>query len=118
MRSMSTKPEAALRVTNLAESLRFYTECLGFKAVQQDTPDLALLDLSELSLLLAGPAVADLTPYLSQPSFIFQPGELVELPIRLLTFHSGDVEATRAQLLTRGLPEAQVLENPWGDRVL
>lgn len=115
---MSTKPQAALRLTNLAESARFYTEHLGFKTVQQDTPDLALLALGEPPLLLAGPGISDLAPYLNQPSFIFQPGETLDVPIRLLSFHQGDVEATRAQLLERGVADVPVIEKLWGDRAL
>jgi catechol 2,3-dioxygenase-like lactoylglutathione lyase family enzyme len=115
---MSTKPEIALRVADLAESTRFYSECLGFKAMQQDHPDLALLDLGEFSFLLAGPAAPDLTPYLSQPSFIFQPGETLYMPIRLLSFQSADFDSRRAELAARVASDVQVIEKPWGDRAL
>ncbi len=115
---MSTKPQAALRVTDLAESARFYIERLGLKTVPQDTPDLALLYLGQTPLLLAGPDAPDLTPYLNQPSFIFKPGETLDVPIRLLSFHQDDLEATRSQLLARGVTDVPVIEKPWGDRAL
>ncbi len=122
---MSTKPEAALRVADLAESTRFYTECLGFKMAQQAHPDLALLDLGDISILLAGPAAPDLAPYLSQPSFVFQMGETIDVPIRLLSFQSADFDSRRAELAERCAPAlrgvasgVQVIEKPWGDHAL
>ena len=116
---MANKPAAALRVAHLTESLNFYVDRLGFATfLHEAAADVAGLDLGELTILLAGPAARDLTPYLSQPSFIFQIGETLDLPIRLLRLHSTEAEAQRAELAARGVTESASITKPWGDRAI
>ena len=67
----------AMRVSNVAESLTFCVEKLGFTLTQQ-RPDLDiayLLITDGESFVLAGPEARDLSSLLSDPTYILNPGD-------------------------------------------
>lgn len=101
---MSSRPTRAIRVRDLEESVRFYTERLGFWLVARH-PDAAHLETPSGHVLLAGPAV-DPAPYLAPPGTRARPGAV-------LYFFTPDIEAT-----ARRLPEAVLVRTDWGERKL
>lgn len=108
---MTKQPIAALRVTDLARSVAFYTERLGF-ALDEHHPEADRaecfnpLNADGNSFLLAGPQVADVMPYLSGPRMVLRPGQTIR-------FLREDLETLRATLAKRGLTDVEITENPW-----
>jgi catechol 2,3-dioxygenase-like lactoylglutathione lyase family enzyme len=113
MTDQPVKPNLAMPVANLAGSLAFYTDCLGFTlADQQPAPDAAhIIDSDGDPLLLVGPQAEDVTPYLAEPHFFTRPGQTIN-------FLGVDLDARRATLLQKGWTSVQVVEKRWGDRSL
>ncbi len=108
---MMKQPVAALRVANLAASVAFYTERLGF-ALGEHHPD---ADRAECfnplnedgnSFLLAGPQAGDVMPYLSGPRMVLEPGATMH-------FFREDLETLRAVLAERGVSDLEMSEGPW-----
>lgn len=120
---MPRQPIAALQVTDLAASLRFYGEALGFSVIRHDpTADVAEIDLGSFPLLLAGPVAGDLTRYLGERPLIITLDEALDLdaPTHLLpeNAENADPDALRARLVACGLTNIMEEEKSWGDRVL
>src|SRR5215472_2409422 len=113
MTDQPVKPSLAMPVANLAGSLAFYIDCLGFiLADQQPDPEAAhIIDSDGDPLLLLGPQAQDVTPYVAEPHFFTRPGQTI-------TFLGDDLEVRRAALLQKGLTDVQVVEKRWGDRSL
>jgi catechol 2,3-dioxygenase-like lactoylglutathione lyase family enzyme len=103
----------AIRVADLARSIHFYTEGLGFSlAEHRPAEDVAeIIDSDGDPFLLAGPHAGDLAPYLAEGHFILRPGTA-------LSFLSRDLGARHAQLAERGLTEEWEEQTAWGDRTL
>jgi catechol 2,3-dioxygenase-like lactoylglutathione lyase family enzyme len=109
---MTTQPIAALRVADLATSVAFYTERLGFALGEQHPEADRAVCFNPLAtdgnaFLLAGPRAEDVTPYLSGPRIVLEPGEQ---PIR---FFREDLETVRAAFAERGVSDLEIIESPW-----
>jgi len=105
------RPMIAVRVADVAASLRFYVDTLGCDLVRHDTgADLAVVDAAGYAILLAGPAAGDITHELRPEGEVVKPGGSVHLVV-------GDLDARRAMLAARGVM-ATLIERPWGDRHL
>jgi catechol 2,3-dioxygenase-like lactoylglutathione lyase family enzyme len=113
MTDQPVKPSLAIPVANLAGSLAFYTDCLGFTlAEQQPAPDAAhMIDSDGDPLPLVGPHAGDVTPYLAESHVFTRPGQTIN-------FLGDDLDVRRAALLQKGLTDVQVVEKRWGDRSL
>ncbi len=110
---MTNRPRLAMRVTDLARSVAFYRDGIGF-LVAEYRPDIDLaviVDSDGDAILLAGPRVGDLAPYLAERPFILKPGAR-------LTYFSSDLDAQRATLAQRGLNVPRITQTSWGDSVL
>jgi catechol 2,3-dioxygenase-like lactoylglutathione lyase family enzyme len=112
---MDDLPSFAQLVSQLAASVAFYTEKLGF-SLRDSRPaeDIAVvIDPDGDALVLAGPAAQQLTSYLDEHHLIFHPGDSLD-------FHGEDPEAMRATWINRGVAaEAiQVKERRSGTRIL
>jgi catechol 2,3-dioxygenase-like lactoylglutathione lyase family enzyme len=104
----------ALKVNDLAASIAFYAERLGWSlAEEQPATDMAvILDPDDHSpLLLAGPTVEDVSGHLDDPRIVFKPGDT-------LTFAEKNVDARLADLTARGLTNTRQEETDEGDRKL
>jgi catechol 2,3-dioxygenase-like lactoylglutathione lyase family enzyme len=112
---MDDLPSFAQLVSDVAASVAFYTEKLGFSLQDsRPTEDMAVvLDPDGDALLLAGPAVQHPATYLSEHHLIFHPGDSLD-------FHGEDLEALRAAWISRGVAAAaiQLKERRSGARVL
>ncbi|MEW8979263.1 MAG: DinB family protein [Symbiobacterium sp.] len=102
---MGNRPTRAIPVRDLEQSLRFYTERLGFRLVTR-YPDAAHLETPAGHVLLAGPSAGDLANYLAPHGTAVRPGAV-------LYFFTPDLDAT-----ARGLPEAVLVRTDWGERKL
>jgi catechol 2,3-dioxygenase-like lactoylglutathione lyase family enzyme len=110
---MTNRPRLAMRVADLVRSVSFYRDGIGF-LVAEYRPDIDLaviVDSDGDAILLAGPRVGDLAPYLAERPFILTPGAR-------LTYFSGDLEAQRTILAQRGLIPPPIIQTPWGDPAL
>ncbi len=103
----------ALKVGNLASSLTFYVDGLGFQLVesQPDADRAVVLDLYGEPILLAGPAVEDVSAYLNEPRIVYQPGAILD-------FIGENLDARLAALLERGQTDIQEEQTDEGDRKL
>ncbi len=110
---MPKLPAFAMLVSNLATSVEFYVDRLGFTLVeQQPENDMAqLLDYDGDAILFAGPKVNNVREYLSEPRLIFKPGET-------LGNRENDLDARAALLREKGITEITLKESPSGDRTL
>ncbi|MFO7272810.1 MAG: DinB family protein [Sphaerobacter thermophilus] len=105
------QPMTAVRVSDVAASLRFYVDTLGCNLVRHDTgADLAVVDAAGYAILIAGPAAGDITHELHTVREVVKPGGSVHI-------FGGDLGARRAALADRGVA-ATLIERPWGDRQL
>lgn len=108
---MMRQPIAALRVANLAASIAFYTERLGFALGEHrpgaDRAELFYpLNADGTSFLLAGPQAEDIMPYLSGPRMVLRPGQTIR-------FLREDLETQRSTLAEHGLTSIEITENSW-----
>ncbi len=110
---MSKQPGFAMKVSDLAPSIAFLIDHMGFKLVDhQPSADLAyVLDNDDDLTLLAGPKVDDVTTYLSPPCFVFKPGDTI-------LFNANDLDTWRTRLLNQGLSDLREEEMALGDRKL
>lgn len=108
---MTKQPVAALRVADLATSVAFYTERLGFAfSEQHPEADRAVcfnpLNTDGNAFLLAGPRAEDVMSYLSGPRMVLEPGTTIR-------FFREDLEALRAALAERGISDLEMIDGPW-----
>ncbi len=102
---MSVKPGKVIPVQDLAESLAFYVDTLGWKPVAT-YPDAAHLEAPIGHVLLAGPDTGDVSRYAAPNYKVFKPGAVIYL-------YTPDIEATARQL-----PGAELIRTDWGERKL
>jgi catechol 2,3-dioxygenase-like lactoylglutathione lyase family enzyme len=110
---MSKRARYALKVNDLASSLAFYMNRLGFQlAESQPDADIALVLAPDGNLLLlAGPAVEDVKSLLDETHVIFKPGDTLD-------FIEENLDARLVALIDRGLSEIQQEQTEEGDRKL
>jgi catechol 2,3-dioxygenase-like lactoylglutathione lyase family enzyme len=109
---MGHLPVIALRVRDVAASLEFYSDRLGFARLSAEPArDLATVaDVDEDPLLLAGPAAEEVASLLSPPQVVLHPGAL-------FTLHCSDLARLRVGWAQRGLV-AREAQNVWGEPAL
>ncbi|GCE08033.1 VOC family protein [Dictyobacter aurantiacus] len=100
---MADLPSFAMRVSDVASSCSFLVEMLGFTLTEQRSDlDIAyLLDSDGDTILLAGPAAHDLSPYLNAQHYIVRPGEIIGMG-------GSDLEARQADLRDKGVKDVQL----------
>lgn len=110
---MTKRATLALPVADLATSLTFYIEQLGFKlATHAPDADLAhVIDPDGDAFLLAGPRAGDVGVYLDDQQRIIKAGETIR-------FSEADLDTRRRALQQRGLDAPQIVETTWGERLL
>ncbi len=110
---MTSRPRAALAVTDVSVSLAFYTTYLGF--TMSESPPVAgtavIIDSDGDPILLITSGAGDIKSYLDEPRIVFKPGDTLD-------YSSDDIDAQRSKLVERGFSEVTVEENGWGDRKL
>lgn len=112
---MSKLPRVALRVNDLASSLTFYIEHLGFQlAESRSDADMAvLIDPSGNLFLLAGPAVDDIKSYLDEICVVYKPGDVLDF-----SEEEENLDVRLAALTARGLTDISIEETEEGDHKL
>ena len=110
---MTQAPVVVLNVREVARSVAFYVDLLGFELVaQQPNDDVALIRDSDGDvLLLAGAQAGDIGNYLSPKTRVLGADDT-------LGFGGGDLVARRAELARRGIAVPEIAVLRWGDRVL
>ena len=110
---MPKRARFALRVNDLASSLTFYVDRLGFQLVesQLDADRAVVLDPYGDPILLAGPAVEDVYSHLDEPRIVYKPGQTLD-------FVQENLDARLAALTKRGLTDIQQEQTDEGDRKL
>ncbi len=110
---MPKLPGFAMIVSDLAASIAFYVDRLGFTPVEQQLEaDMAqLIDYDGDLILFAGPKVQDVRVHLSEPRQVFKPGES-------LTYRVDDLDQREALLREKGITEISLKESSFGDRTL
>ncbi len=103
----------ALKVNDLASSLTFYVDGLGFQLVesQPDADRAIVLDPYGEPILLAGPAIEDISAYLNEPRIVYKPGATLD-------FIQENLDARLATLTARGLIAIHQEQTDEGDRKL
>jgi catechol 2,3-dioxygenase-like lactoylglutathione lyase family enzyme len=107
-----------MKVTDVAASLAFYVDTLGFELIEsQPEIDMAVILDSESEsfwgrIVLAGPQVEDVKSHLDEPRVVYKPGDTLD-------FLEEDIDARHASLAGKGLGDhVQLEEDSWGDRKL
>jgi catechol 2,3-dioxygenase-like lactoylglutathione lyase family enzyme len=110
---MPKLPSFAMIVSDLAASVTFYVNRLGFTLLEQrPEADMAqLIDYDGDPILFAGPKVEDVRVHLSEPRLVFKPGET-------LTYQADDLVAREAMLREQGISGMKLEESSLGDRTL
>ena len=110
---MPKRARFALRVNDLASSLTFYVERLGFQLVesQLDADRAVVLDPYGDPIFLAGPAVEDVQSHLDEPRIVYKPGQTLD-------FVQENLDARLAALTERGLTAIRQEQTDEGDRKL
>lgn len=108
-----SRPRIALVVTDVAESVAFYADIMGFTRADagQDTDMACIIDSDGDAILLAGTGVEDVKSLLDEPRIVFKPGDSLD-------FIEHDLEARRQALAERGLTDVRVMELASGNRKL
>jgi catechol 2,3-dioxygenase-like lactoylglutathione lyase family enzyme len=105
---MAERPAFVIRTDDLGKSLAFYRDAIGYEVIDSQTEaDMATIDAEGTPILLAGPAVADLTAYTAEGHRILRQG---------IWRNSTDLDADHARLEQMGISGIEVEEKPWGDR--
>jgi catechol 2,3-dioxygenase-like lactoylglutathione lyase family enzyme len=107
------KPTFAVRVADLAASVEFYRGLLRLHLEAHDprSDTATIVDGMGMPVLLAGPGVIDLAPYMGDVRDVATPGTA-------LYFHEADLDARMQGLVEAGLPGVQLVERRWGERRL
>lgn len=103
-------PAIVLRVADLARSLTFYRDGLGFTVAEhRPADDLAtVVDTDGDVLLFAGPAAGDLAPYTRAEPFVLPAGA----PLRYIC---DNLDIVRANLVAHSITNIRTAQLPWGD---
>lgn len=109
---MTALPNVVISVSDLAVSVDFYTNMLGFQLERHEPgADMAqVLDSDGDPLLLVGPRVGDIAGYAAERHRFLKPGDR-------LGFIGDDLDERRARLTALGV-ETTLHETRWGDRTL
>ncbi len=112
---MPKLPRVALKVNDLASSLTFYIERLGFQLAESrlDADMAVLLDPSGNFILLAGPAVEDVKSHLDKICVVYKPGDTLDF-----SEEEENLDARLAALTARGLTGIRIEETEDGDHQL
>jgi len=110
---MPKHARVALKVNDLASSLTFYVDRLGFQlAESQPYAEMAVvLDTDGDPILLAGPAVENVSSHLDEPRIVFKPGDILD-------YSEENLDARFAALTARGLTDIHQEQTGEGDRKL
>lgn len=110
---MRKKPTFAVRVADLAASVEFYSGLLGLHLEDHDpnSDTATIVDGLGMPVLLAGPGVIDLAPYMGDVRD-------VAAPDTALYFHEADLDARMQALAGAGLSAMRMVERRWGERRL
>jgi catechol 2,3-dioxygenase-like lactoylglutathione lyase family enzyme len=110
---MSRRARRALKVNDLAASLTFYVDGLGFPLVESrpHADRAVVLDPYGDPILLAGPAAREISADLEEPRIVYQSGATLD-------FVGENLEARLAALAERGLTDIQQEQTEEGDRTL
>jgi catechol 2,3-dioxygenase-like lactoylglutathione lyase family enzyme len=112
---VSRKPSTLVRVRDIDASLAFYVEQVGARLVARDTAaDVATIDYAGYLILLAGPNADAVTPFLGEVQEPVRSGATIFLGGAT---YDGVIDLRR-QLEARGVRGVELIERPWGDRVL
>ena len=104
----------ALKVNDLASSLTFYVDGLGFQLVenQPDADQAVILDPYGEPIFVVGPTVEDISAHLAEPRIVYPPGATLD-------FIGEDLDARLAALTAHGLADdIQQEQTDEGDRKL
>ncbi len=109
---MTTHAWAVLHVPDVAASLAFYSDRLGWRQGERAADDVAFIhDQAGDALLLVGPRAGDVAAYVGPDVRVKRPGDTLRYP-------GGDIDAQLADLGGRGLVGVHIAETPWRDREL
>jgi len=110
---MPKRARVALKVNDLASSLTFYVDRLGFQLIEsQPDADMAVVLAPDGDLiLLAGPAVEDVKSHLDEICVVYKPGDTLD-------FSEENLDARLAALTARGLTDIHQEQTDEGDRKL
>src|SRR5216683_1909703 len=100
---MTEQPRLGVRVANLAASIAFYIDRIGFTLAEQQpegTDVVCIIDSDGDPLLLAGSQVGEITAHLAKNHYILSAGET-------MGFQGGDLNARRATFLQRGIEDVK-----------
>ncbi|MGH2480360.1 MAG: DinB family protein [Ktedonobacteraceae bacterium] len=110
---MADLPSFAMHVSDVSASSAFLVDMLNF-TLNEHRPDADLaylLDPNEGDvILLAGPAVHDLSALLAAEHYIAKRGDSISI--------EGNLEAQQAELLSKGITDFQIKQSRTGDRTL
>lgn len=111
---MPNRPRVALKVNNLASSLTFYVDNMGFLLVEnQPDADMAVVLGPYGELLLAGPAVQDVKGHLDETFVIYKPGDTLDF-----SEPEENLDARLEAFTARGLTGIQHEQTAEGDHKL
>ncbi len=112
---MPKRARVALKVNDLASSLAFYVDRMGFQLAEgQPDADMAvILDPFGDLILLAGPAAKDVKSHLDETCVIYKPGDTLDL-----SEQEENLDARLAALTARGLTDIHQEQTAEGDRKL
>ncbi len=110
---MPKLPGFAMIVSDLAASVTFYVDSVGFALLeQQPEADMAqLIDYDGDPILLVGPKAQDVRAHMSEPRLVFKPGET-------LINRVNELEVREASLREQGITEITLEESSLGERTL
>lgn len=109
---MANRARVAFKVTNLAASVPFFVERMGFKLVEfQADADMAEVDFGGELILLVGPQVEDERSFLDEPRIVFKPGDTLDAG-------EADLDAVQARLAERGVTDLREEVSIQGERKL
>lgn len=112
---MPKRARVALKVNDLASSLTFYVDRMGFQLAESppDADMAVILDPFGDLILLAGPAAKDIKSHLDETHVVYKPGDKLDL-----SEPEEDLDARLAALTARGLTDIQQEQTDEGDRKL
>lgn len=112
---MPKRARVALKVNDLASSLTFYVDRLGFQLVEsQPDADLAVVLHPDGDLImLAGPTIEDVKSHLDETCVVYKPGDTLDF-----SGEEENLDARLAALTARGLSDSHLEQTDEGDRKL